>query len=776
MITLPQTFLATPDNRGAPPDGSTLTPRTATDPSTRLVFGDLVATLAAQSVPQATPEQTPVSDEQDTADDSGKLADASTVSTDPLTPKPTFQPAAPAVSPDGTPDHVLENSALQAHSHDGLPVKGGSQTSTQGMPLQTATQPHLSDHPAPVLPMASGAAQRGAPLLDSGSVRVVPTGTPTQIMTTSSLAPQPSQGQLTNSVTMQDRHVTGPGMPPDQGVPAQVNQTTMQPKSAQAVQSTQAANVPLPAQNGAELPVSSLAPTPAKSLPSHTATQLPASPPALATPVAPNGASGLTGDGRAHRSTNTDLARISGLPKSKTPDSAMPHRAPVENRVGSTPTPAVHAAIPSSDVTPHRNLTQTLAHGDPQHSALRFPPFSQSGASVPSTTESGVIQNAFRPSASAARTLGNDGPLMPTVTAVVTSVVTAVRTPLPAPAAIEQPQPTVRLSNPLTPPALTSPPQTATHNARMSTPLAAQAAAPDGASAQAPLTSVPVAALQTNMTLGSGVQMPGTPITSPTAPSAAPTTPLPAMSATPRITAEPVLAPTLPNPAQRTAGRDDAPRHHADAGPAPSRHITYGTPAFGSPASVTPTPVTTPQAIRAADTTGFDPQMMSATGLDDLAPLSQSSESTRPTASLDAPPPQATRPEVARFASQLADILVRTQDRKAEIALNPDELGRVRMAMSVTDTGISITIAADRPETLDLMRRHIDSLTDAFRALGHHDVSFDFSGGQDTDASSGSGLASTDSEPGSDLAMDRTAAPESRPTSIAAPQGLDLRL
>ncbi len=82
----------------------------------------------------------------------------------------------------------------------------------------------------------------------------------------------------------------------------------------------------------------------------------------------------------------------------------------------------------------------------------------------------------------------------------------------------------------------------------------------------------------------------------------------------------------------------------------------------------------------------------------------------------------------AGFPAQVADILAQTRDRKIEIALHPKELGHVRMSMAMSDSGVTVSISADRPETLDLMRRHIDSLSGALQSLGHQNVAFDFSG------------------------------------------------
>jgi len=101
----------------------------------------------------------------------------------------------------------------------------------------------------------------------------------------------------------------------------------------------------------------------------------------------------------------------------------------------------------------------------------------------------------------------------------------------------------------------------------------------------------------------------------------------------------------------------------------------------------------------------------------------------------------ATRAELPRHvAQQLAEIARQMPERPIELALNPDELGRVRMTFSMSDGGINVAVVAELGETMELLRRHIDTLAQEFRNLGFRDVSFDFSrngqentNGDDTD-------------------------------------------
>ncbi len=127
---------------------------------------------------------------------------------------------------------------------------------------------------------------------------------------------------------------------------------------------------------------------------------------------------------------------------------------------------------------------------------------------------------------------------------------------------------------------------------------------------------------------------------------------------------------------------------------------------------------------------------------------------------------------------QLAQAMHRNPDRPVEIALNPAELGRVRMTLTASETGIVVSILADRPETLELMRRNINDLSESFSDLGYEDIAFAF--GQNENPSDASG----DEQPGKTevLSLDLgehendTAHPADKPRSTVATDGIDLRL
>ncbi len=144
------------------------------------------------------------------------------------------------------------------------------------------------------------------------------------------------------------------------------------------------------------------------------------------------------------------------------------------------------------------------------------------------------------------------------------------------------------------------------------------------------------------------------------------------------------------------------------------------------------------------------------------------------------PPPRdaAAAAQIARIARQvavqIADIARPLPDRPVEISLRPEELGRLRMTIQTGEGTIAVSLAAERPETADLLRRNIDMLAEEFRALGYTDVSFDFG--------SGSPRRDGDDAPASPAHAEAAAAPLAEPgpdpvaLRVTADGGVDLRL
>ena len=127
----------------------------------------------------------------------------------------------------------------------------------------------------------------------------------------------------------------------------------------------------------------------------------------------------------------------------------------------------------------------------------------------------------------------------------------------------------------------------------------------------------------------------------------------------------------------------------------------------------------------------------------------------------------------AAVMRQVAEAIPRGVDGGVEVTLSPEELGRVRFHIHSGEHGLVVQVAADRPETLDLMRRHADQLARNFAEAGYDGASFSF----------GDGGASGQERPSDTAAGPDTDLPlaEAAPTTAAAqsqPQtdGLDIRI
>ena len=81
--------------------------------------------------------------------------------------------------------------------------------------------------------------------------------------------------------------------------------------------------------------------------------------------------------------------------------------------------------------------------------------------------------------------------------------------------------------------------------------------------------------------------------------------------------------------------------------------------------------------------------------------------------------------------TQLVQAARSAVDGLVEVRLSPEELGRVRLAMTPGDAGMTVQVTAERQETLDLIRRHIDMLANDLKDQGFSNLSFSFAKGHD---------------------------------------------
>lgn len=137
--------------------------------------------------------------------------------------------------------------------------------------------------------------------------------------------------------------------------------------------------------------------------------------------------------------------------------------------------------------------------------------------------------------------------------------------------------------------------------------------------------------------------------------------------------------------------------------------------------------------------------------------------------------PMSPAPVLTALAQRLGEALRQPDQRVIQIQLAPAELGRLRIILSPTETGIHLVIQSERPETQDLLRRNLGELARDLADLGFQDLSFDFSDQQeraDLFQSSPRANASHNSFK-VDLLDPLTAPAESAATCVG---GLDLRV
>jgi len=146
---------------------------------------------------------------------------------------------------------------------------------------------------------------------------------------------------------------------------------------------------------------------------------------------------------------------------------------------------------------------------------------------------------------------------------------------------------------------------------------------------------------------------------------------------------------------------------------------------------------------------------------------------------LDAPVLNTSRPasdaQIGRqVAQQLIEVANLAPNCPVEIALNPEELGRVRMTLHPSDGGMQVSLVADRPETTELLRRNIEMLANEFRELGYTSISFTFSGSD----SGRDGATTSGGKADPDLLQESPDHPNPTPIrrSIPLNGGIDLRL
>jgi len=106
-------------------------------------------------------------------------------------------------------------------------------------------------------------------------------------------------------------------------------------------------------------------------------------------------------------------------------------------------------------------------------------------------------------------------------------------------------------------------------------------------------------------------------------------------------------------------------------------------------------------------------------------------------ASVQAPPASdLSRQIAAQIMTVAADRPGRT---RIEIRLDPPEMGRIEVALDISDQRLRATLHADRAGTADILRRHGDLLIQDMRESGFVDIDLQFAGRDDRSAPSDTG-------------------------------------
>ena len=172
---------------------------------------------------------------------------------------------------------------------------------------------------------------------------------------------------------------------------------------------------------------------------------------------------------------------------------------------------------------------------------------------------------------------------------------------------------------------------------------------------------------------------------------------------------------------------------------------------------------------RHADAVGSDQQPSSG------IPFAVSKDAPLAAAPVPSAGAVAAREIAHQAAASLAGDAKHTDSKQIEIALAPEELGHVRITMTGDAGAMTLTIHAERQDTLDLLRRNIDTLAQEFQSLGYANTSFSF--GQWSGQSAHPKVPAPASQNATDFTVlpSASAQPAPRPW-VPNGQGLDIRL
>ncbi|MBO6866402.1 MAG: flagellar hook-length control protein FliK [Thalassococcus sp.] len=129
-------------------------------------------------------------------------------------------------------------------------------------------------------------------------------------------------------------------------------------------------------------------------------------------------------------------------------------------------------------------------------------------------------------------------------------------------------------------------------------------------------------------------------------------------------------------------------------------------------------------------------------------------------------------PSVApQISARVVEAVPAATEGPVEIVLDPEELGKLRMQITRSETGWTLHVNIERPETLDFMRRHIETLQKDLVSVGYESLNLQLGGGQNGGASAQEHLKRAE---GPSIAVDEAQAQNM--TTVVINDGLDIRV
>lgn len=129
-------------------------------------------------------------------------------------------------------------------------------------------------------------------------------------------------------------------------------------------------------------------------------------------------------------------------------------------------------------------------------------------------------------------------------------------------------------------------------------------------------------------------------------------------------------------------------------------------------------------------------------------------------------------PSVApQISARVVEAVPAATEGPVEIVLDPEELGKLRMQITRSETGWTLHVNIERPETLDFMRRHIETLQKDLVSVGYETLNLQLGGGQNGGASAQENLKRAE---GPSITLDE--GQSQNMTTVVINDGLDIRV